>query len=251
MSIIKEVAFYFCCFVVIVLPIITPIFRPDILGKRGEAHVKSILNKLPTNEYRVQNDVLLKTERGTSQIDHVVVSIYGIFVIETKNISGWILGNQYGDEWVKNVYGNKYRFRNPLKQNYGHVKALEKALDLPFSSFIPIVVFSRRAKLKIETTKTVIYAGELLKAIKEYQQPLFTANEINSIAQKIDRLSITSRENKKEHVDNIRRIVSEAEIKVKSGICPKCGGSLILRDGKYGKFYGCSNYPKCNFTKQI
>ena len=32
-------------------------------------------------------------------------------------------------------------------------------------------------------------------------------------------------------------------------VCPKCGGSLIERSGKYGKFFGCSNYPKCNFTK--
>lgn len=251
MSTVNVLMFYFLGFIVVALPIVLSIFQPDVLGKRGESHVKSILKKLPENEYRVQNDVLLKTERGTSQIDHVVVSIYGIFVIETKNISGWISGNQYSDEWVKNVYGNKYRFRNPLKQNYGHIKALEKALDLPFSSFIPIVVFSRRAKLKVETTQTVIYAGELLKTIREYQQPLLTTNEINSIAQKIDGLSITSRKNKNEHVDNIRRIVSESETKVKSGICPKCGGSLILRNGKYGKFYGCSNYPKCRFTKQI
>lgn len=236
---------------IIVLAIVVAIYRPSILGKRGEANVRSILSKLPENDYIVRNDILLKTERGTSQIDHVVVSVYGIFVIETKNISGWILGDQYSDEWVKNVYGNKYRFRNPLKQNYGHVKALEQALDLHYSRFIPIVVFSRRAKLNVETKQTLIYTDELLETIVEYQQPLLTTNEINSIAQKIDELTITSRENKKEHVDNIRRTAIECERKINSGICPKCNGRLVLRTGKYGKFYGCSNYPTCRFTKQI
>ena len=147
---------------IIVLAKVVAIYRPSILGNRGEAKVRSILSKLPESDYIVRNDILLNTEHGTSQIDHVVVSVYGIFVIETKNIRGWILGDQYGDEWVKNVYGNKYRFRNPLKQNYGHVKALERALELPFSIFIPIVVFSRRARLKIETKQTVIYTDKSL-----------------------------------------------------------------------------------------
>lgn len=35
------------------------------------------------------------------------------------------------------------------------------------------------------------------------------------------------------------------------GKCPKCGGNLIERKGKFGKFYGCSNYPKCHFTKKL
>lgn len=33
--------------------------------------------------------------------------------------------------------------------------------------------------------------------------------------------------------------------------CPECGGRLIERDGKYGKFLGCSHYPKCQYTENI
>ena len=33
--------------------------------------------------------------------------------------------------------------------------------------------------------------------------------------------------------------------------CPKCGGALQIRNGKYGQFYGCSNYPRCKYTKKI
>ena len=48
-----------------------------------------------------------------------------------------------------------------------------------------------------------------------------------------------------EHVHNIQ----ERREKIEQGICPLCGGKLVLRDGKYGEFYGCSNYPKCKFKK--
>lgn len=33
--------------------------------------------------------------------------------------------------------------------------------------------------------------------------------------------------------------------------CPRCDGFLVERTGKFGVFYGCSNYPRCNFTKKI
>lgn len=33
-------------------------------------------------------------------------------------------------------------------------------------------------------------------------------------------------------------------------ICPLCGGKLVLREGKYGSFHGCGNFPKCKFTKK-
>nr|WP_243277807.1 restriction endonuclease [Clostridium yunnanense] len=34
-------------------------------------------------------------------------------------------------------------------------------------------------------------------------------------------------------------------------VCPKCGADLVIRNGKYGYFYGCESYPKCSFTKNI
>ena len=49
---------------------------------------------------------------------------------------------------------------------------------------------------------------------------------------------------RKYHVKNIKENI----IKDNSTICPKCGGNLIERTGKFGKFIGCSNYPKCKYT---
>jgi hypothetical protein len=191
---------------------------------------------------------MLRTEYGTTQIDHIVVSVYGIFVIETKNYKGWITGNEYADQWTKNMYGKKYRFRNPLKQNYAHVKALVATLDIPEDKFIPIVVFSINSDIKVKTSKPVVYTGQLGRTIKSYSDIKFTEHELDGIVTKIRLANVTNKDAKKEHVNQIRTKVRDNNLKIAQGVCPKCGGRLVQRRGRYGVFTGCSNYPKCRYT---
>lgn len=47
-----------------------------------------------------------------------------------------------------------------------------------------------------------------------------------------------------------RKLIKKSE-KSRGEQCPKCSGYLKERTGKFGKFFGCSNYPKCDFTKSI
>lgn len=63
-------------------------------GNAGEKAVSRKLSRLPKEEYKVLNNVMLATSKGTTQIDHIILSIYGIFVIETKNYNGWIYGGE-------------------------------------------------------------------------------------------------------------------------------------------------------------
>ena len=129
--------------------------QANIRGRRGERRISLRLFSLPS-EYHVFNDVYIEAQGRSVQIDHIVVSRYGIFVIETKNYTGWIYGNDKSEFWIKNMYGNKYRFRNPLKQNYSHVKSLQALLGVPESKFIPIIVFLNGATLKCDTAGIVI-----------------------------------------------------------------------------------------------
>lgn len=85
-------------------------FIPQIKGFIGEKVVANVLNSLPKNEYKVLNNIMLNTERGSTQIDHVVVSEFGIFVIETKNYKGIITGSEFSDKWTKNMYGKNIHF---------------------------------------------------------------------------------------------------------------------------------------------
>lgn len=47
------------------------------------------------------------------------------------------------------------------------------------------------------------------------------------------------------HIENNEEAPKEAKV------CPKCGGQLVKKKGKYSSFYGCSNYPTCNYMEKI
>lgn len=233
----------------LILSVIIVIFQPKIKGYFGEQAVAGQLSALPRQYYKVLNDVMLRTSYGTTQIDHVVVSIYGIFVIETKNYKGWITGSEYGEQWTKNMYGKKYSFRNPLKQNYAHVKALEDRLNLTQDKFIPIVAFSGNCDIKVQTSKPVVYISQLNRVIQGYKDIKFSEAELWELVNKILQANIVEKEAKKQHVNQIKNQVRNNQAKVDSGMCPKCGGQLVMRKGQYGTFIGCSNYPKCRYTR--
>lgn len=234
--------------ILVLIIAVTEAFEPIIKGHIGESQVSGILAALPQNEYLIINNVMLKTDRGTTQIDHVVVSEFGIFVIETKNYTGWITGTEYAEKWTKNVYGNKYYFYNPIRQNYGHVKALANILGLSDDSFIPIVVFSDSANIKVNSNKLVINAGKLEKMILLIRSPRIDKADLPRIAERIADANINSRENRAKHIAAIHNNIDNQKKTVAQGICPRCGGRLVQRYGKYGEFFGCSNYPKCKYT---
>ncbi|MDO5575355.1 MAG: topoisomerase DNA-binding C4 zinc finger domain-containing protein, partial [bacterium] len=104
------------------------------------------------------------------------------------------------------------------------------------------------ATIKVKTEKHVIYTKNLEKTIKSYTEKRFDADEVKRIAAKIVESNIDSKENRKEHVQAIHTNVQNDKKAVQQGICPKCGGQLVERKGKYGAFTGCSNYPKCRYT---
>ncbi len=229
--------------------------RAKIKGRIGEIGIANRLNLLNHNDYKILNNVILQSKNGgTVQIDHIIVSVYGIFVIETKNYKGWIFGNENAENWMQVIYKEKNQFRNPIKQNWSHVYALKKLLaDFSNAKFIPIVVFTGSGILKeISASSIVVYDTRLLRAIKnESREKNLSLEEIDDIIQLIESHNIEDRKTEKQHVENIHKTIFEKRLKVKNQICPKCGNELKLRSGKYGKFYGCSNYPHCKFTMKV
>ncbi len=220
-------------------------------GQQGEKEVQRILKKLPETEYIVLNDVLLPAGKGMTQIDHVVVSLYGIFVIEAKNYKGKIYGTHDGEKWSQYVDGEEYNFRNPIKQNTAHVMAIEELTHLSDRYIVPLVVFTGSATLKVLDCDEVIYDGMLYETICQYQTALFTPKQMEYYARIIDEIIEENRETKSAHINEVREKIIRWDQEVEAGRCPRCDGVLILRKGKYGEFYGCSNYPKCKYTKKI
>lgn len=238
--------------IVFIIYIILRIYFPRIKGSVGEAKVNIKLNFLG-KEYIIINDILIKSSNGyTSQIDELVLSEYGIFVIETKNYKGWIFGNEKAENWTQVIYKEKHTFRNPIKQNWSHIYALKNILsNYPNIKYYPIVVFSGNAKLKkIESSIPVIYSNRLNSTIRKLSfEKCISIDDLNKIKSILETAEIKEKTARKEHVKNIKQNIREKNIKMANLICPRCNSELILRNGKNGKFYGCSRYPKCRFTK--
>ena len=244
---------YLIAFVLLVIALIIKRIGndPSVIGKTGEHKVSKILSSLP-REYRILNNVILPNQKGTSQIDHVVVSPYGIFVIETKNYEGWIFGTENSEKWkqtFKTTSGNF--FYNPVKQNWGHIYTLSSFLEVDKRVFKPIVVFSDKAKLNIESGIPVICMSQLKREILSYTQEIIPDDKVDMIYNKIGKTNLVGADNEKKHIQTVKTNLENRQKNLQNGKCPKCGNDLVLRNGKYGRFYGCSNYPKCKFTQKI
>lgn len=130
-------------------------------ANRGEALVAETLSRLE-RPHVLLNNVTLPTGDGTTQIDHILVADTGIFVLETKDYRGWIFGNPSDGEWTQVIYKTKTRFRNPIRQNYGHLKAVQALFNLPETAFIGVVVFTGEAEFKSDLGPQVLRLDQLL-----------------------------------------------------------------------------------------
>lgn len=189
----------------LILGILMDIYYPKFRGFMGEFWLKLELKKLPKNKYKLLNDIMIEDEKGTHQIDHIVISKYGIFVIEMKNYYGLIVGNQYKEKWYQYLGKNKYTFHNPMYQNYGHVKALSNVLKLNEDLFIPVTCFSNQARLKVTSNKPVVQVDTINRNMLKYNQEIITC-DLNELSIKIKNINILDENKRKEHIHNVRNL---------------------------------------------
>ena len=228
--------------------IIKNITRPVVnnsKGAIGEAKVNAKLNPIIFNkvEHRQINNLVLTDDNGkTHQIDHVEIRKNGIFCIETKNYTGLILGGENQDHWTQCLYnGEKHQFINPIKQNKSHLYHLNRALGNKYRiNSVVVMVQNNADRINLPN---VVNLSDLSSYLKKFNNGAsYSTAEIEDIYNKLLRAS--SKVSNKQHIQSIKKTQNE----LKNGICPRCGKKLILRNGKYGEFWGCSGYPKCSFT---
>lgn len=160
--------------------------KAKIKGKIGENFTATVLSSLP-DSYHVFNHLYFNIQGKSVQIDHLIISTYGIFVIETKNYKGWIFGYENSEYWTQNLYGTKYKLYNPVRQNKYHVNALSKLLGLPLDYFIPIVVFTNKASLHTHTESKVVYLSRLKWTIRRFTALRMNSDEVNQACLKIEK----------------------------------------------------------------
>ena len=235
--------------ILIALCIILKIYYPKFRGFMGEFWVKLELSKLPKDKYVVLNDIMIKDEKGTHQIDHLIISKFGIFVIEMKNYYGLIKGKEFDNKWCQYLGKNKSYFINPIHQNFGHIKSLSNLLKLDDKYFISIICFSNQAKVDVKSSSIVTQVDYLKDEILKYEE-LLVDNDIKGLSNIIISNNIEDKFLRKQHMKDVCIKINNNRDLENNMICPKCGSELVERNGKYGKFIGCSNYPKCKYIKK-
>lgn len=223
--------------------------RPVIKGFVGE--VKTQLSQrifLNSKKYPRFDNFIIKDESDSTQIDHIIVSKYGIFVIETKDMDGWIFGNEKSANWTQTFYNNKRQFQNPLRQNYKHTMSLSKYLDISHDKIRSLVIFWGGSKFKTKMPENVIRGGFKGGAnyIKGFTEIVFTNEEVLNICDKLK-----SGKADMNLLSGLRHTQSLKKRFESDAVCPKCGGQLVERKGTKGAFIGCNNFPKCRYTKDI
>lgn len=162
--------------------------RRLIKGWVGELSVNlSARYFLDRKVYHLLNNVTLPSEDGTTQIDHIIVSLFGVFVVETKNMKGWIFGQENDQQWTQQIYKNKNKFPNPLEQNYRHRKSMEEIFGLRPETIFSVIVFAGDSEFKTKMPENVTDAQGYLGYIQSKQEPLFGHFEVRELIEKIEK----------------------------------------------------------------
>jgi hypothetical protein len=153
------------------------------------------------------NHVTLRLDDGTTQVDHILVSRFGVFVIETKDYKGWIFANATDTTWTQVLFGVRFKFQNPILQNKRHVRAVRAQLDfLPPDTIRPLVVFAGDAEFKAAIPQGVITIAELVLYLRGQTEVLMSHNRVQFSVGRLEtaRLAI-SRQTDVEHIQSLAR----------------------------------------------
>jgi hypothetical protein len=236
-------------------------------GNYGEYLTYEALRSFEAEGARFLFNCYLPKENGeTTEIDILMIHSSGIYVLESKNYSGWIFGSETQKYWTQTLPSrrkNKSYFLNPIIQNKLHIKWLTNLVGggVPVHS---IIVFSERCELKqIELSSTNIHVvkrsmlGPTVRAIDSRTVNLLSMAQVNDLYAKLYPYTQVSESVKSQHIHNVQHNQSTQGNGTYNALrCPMCGSSLVLRQAKKGsyagkQFYGCSNFPRCRYIRNI
>lgn len=224
-------------------------------GKLGEFKVNvGVTLFLDRKTYRLIKNVTLPVGEKTTQIDHLIVSPYGLFVIETKNMKGWIYGQSNRAQWTQVIYRFKRKFQNPLLQNNIHVRAVRDLLGLGPEQVNNVVVFVGNCTFKTPMPIEVVQGVfSLVNFIRAKRDLVFTEDEVSRFIEDIlnKRLDPGFR-TERSHVRNVKRRISE-NANGSGTTCPRCGETMVERlNRRTGeRFLGCRRFPRCRGARSL
>ena len=174
-------------------------------GYFGEGLTFMRLENIPIYS-KILANAYIPTEDGTTEIDLVYINTNGIYVIESKNYSGWIFGSAKSREWTSNIYGKKYKFFNPIWQNKKHIDSLKNIL--PELTFKSLIVFSDRCEFKkVNANKKVVLKRNDLeqRILEDKSKQILTNAEVDDVYNKLKPYANRSEDEKQAHINRLNK----------------------------------------------
>lgn len=198
------------------------IFMKYVESRRGKGRVGELMVRLQAwmflrkSVYHVVHNVTIPADEGagTTQIDHIYVSKFGVFVVETKAMEGWIYGSEHDLTWTQRFRnGNTRQFQNPLRQNSKHMKALAELLELADDKLISVIVFNGdTTSFKTKMPSNVCYSLGHIYYVWRRKKEILSEAEVSRILQTIEekRLAPTSKTDR-EHIAYVQKRLEQRD----------------------------------------
>ena len=179
------------------------------IQNRSEARLsREVKRRFRPPDYHLLNHITLRLEEGTTQVDHILVSRFGVFVIEIKDYNGWIFASAKDRNWTQVLYRAKFRFQNPIHQNYRHLCAVRDLLEFLKPDVVhPVVVFTGQAEFKTDIPDGVFTSiPGFLAYVESHGTEVMSVNRVQFCVGRLEanRLAITQATDV-EHVLELRR----------------------------------------------
>ena len=146
--------------------------------------------KLPKSVYHPFKNVTLRSAQGTFTIKKILVSVYGVFVMEIKDMRGMIVGSELQAIWQKTTYKDKQKFPNPLHKNTQNKHFIESLLNISPESVHSVVVFLGNTEIRTTMPANVTFDAEYITYIKSFTEQVLTQEQVMDIIQKISAIQI-------------------------------------------------------------
>lgn len=252
--------YYICLLLLLILmfKLLYEIYKPAIKGAFGETVFNFTSSIAFGNNWHILKNTVIPAYDGTTQIDQIAISKYGIFVIEIKTYKGWIFGREKDSKWTQSLFKKKNSFQNPLFQNYKHIKSLQEITGIPENRFKSVIVFSGEAVFKTQMPENVLRGTAYIDYIKSFKDIILTESEIENILKSIsdNRLTNSDHRNyiKKRKKSNYQTVPPEKNHNFSNGFCVRCS-KQIKQNTKQPYCFDCyqiwSKYQNRNYREQF
>ncbi len=192
---------------VYLLILVVVFFRsPRGKGLWGELEF-NLLTKLflKKRSYHIFKNVIIPEGQGTAQIDHILVSRYGVFVVATQKMRGWIFGGEDQKSWSQKLSQHSTTFQNRLQQNQRHTMALAELIGLDAKKIFSIIVFIGKSTFKTPMPENVTKGMQFIRYVKAHQTEILGEYEVSELVSRIEeRRLMPNRKKQKQHVEYLR-----------------------------------------------